>query len=141
MAKQQKQIQMNVPGKGNVKQFESYDDTLLPPAIEMLKLKEVDPKCIDWLLERAAKEQDYRHSFQDQRIKLAERHEKREHRIDLCAIFSALIVIVLGMVLSYLLIEKGQLVLGSVFAGATLLLSANSFLNVRKRKFRNNQQQ
>lgn len=45
--------------KGNgdhYEQHESYDDSMLPDASELDKLKALDPNIIDWIKERTAKE-------------------------------------------------------------------------------------
>lgn len=134
MAKQKRETSLTVPGHGHVTHCESNDDNLLPSPEELKKLKEVDPRFIDWILEHASKEQSHRHDFQNGRLRLISKGQGREHRIDLIAIFCALIIILAGMVFSYLIIDKEHIILGSVFAGATLLLAANSFLNIRKKK-------
>jgi len=139
MAKQTRQLQVKgvdgVRGKGHsYEHHESYDDSLLPDAAELSKLKELDPTIIDWIKLRAEKEQDNRLEFNSKKISLIEKNTQRGFRIDVYTVTCALVVILSGMGLSCFLIHSGQVVVGSVFAGGTIILAANSFLNFRKVK-------
>lgn len=138
MAKQTRQIRgVNIqssPGRGtSFEHQESIDDSLLPDAAELTKLKELDPNIIEWIKERTAKEQDARLDFNDRKMAILEKSSTRTFNIDVLTIFCAFFIIVLGMLFSYVLIEKGLTIVGSVFAGATILLAANAFLNFRKK--------
>ena len=48
----------------------SVDDSLLPDAIELEKLKILDPTIMDWIKERTAKEQDGRLYFNQKKIEI-----------------------------------------------------------------------
>jgi len=56
---------------------EVFDDNLLPDASEIKKLSELDPNIVQWLKERAEKEQDFRHKTYTSRIKLFSKKERR----------------------------------------------------------------
>lgn len=127
-------------GKGS--SFEGHvcvDDSLLPEAAELEKLKSLDPGIIDWVKERTAKEQDARHALNFRKMAEIEKSGKRAHHQDLLVIFCAVIVILSGMGFSYILINSGNSIVGSVFAGGTLLVTANSFLRFRRPAKQNSQ--
>ncbi|MBA2612542.1 MAG: hypothetical protein H0U95_11260 [Bacteroidetes bacterium] len=142
MAKQTRQVKgtnvVSHQGKGtSFEQHESFDDSLLPDATELAKLKELDPEIIHWIKARTEKEQDGRLDFNSRKMSILESGTKRSYRVDIYTISCAFVIIVLGMGFSCFLIDRGEKITGTVFAGATILLAANSFLNFRKVK--NNQ--
>ena len=125
-------------GQGvSFEQQESIDDSLLPDAEELAKLKELDGDVINWVKERTAKEQDARLDFNNRKMTLVEKGQRMAFTVDIIAIGAAFIITMSGMAFSYLLIQANQIVTGSVFAGATILFAANSFLNFRKKNQNN----
>ena len=52
------------------------DDSLLPSASELEKLKSVSPEIIPWILKRTEMEQDARIEFNKDRMKLAKSESK-----------------------------------------------------------------
>ena len=139
MAKQTRQIKgVNLPsspGRGtSFEHQESIDDSLLPDASELSKLKELDPSIIEWIKERTAKEQDARLDFNHRKMAILEKNASRTFNIDILTIIIAFSIIILGMLFSYFLIEKGLTIVGSIFAGGTIILAANAFLNFRKKQ-------
>jgi len=136
MAKQNKTVKGALPNKsGNMVAFEhqeSYDDSLLPDAAELAKLKELDPDIMNWIKSRTEKEQDARLEFNAKKVEVLTKASKRAYIIDFYSITCAFLIIICGMLLSALLIYKGEKIIGTIFAGATILVAANSFLNFRK---------
>lgn len=145
MAKQTKEVRSThlvdgKQGRGGMafEHKESYDDSLLPSALELAKLNEIDPNAISWIKERTAKEQDGRLSFNERRITLVEKTAKRHFLLDIGAMACAFVIVMTGMGFSYALIDKGQTVVGTIFAGGTLIVAASAFLNYRKRPEKSN---
>lgn len=133
MAKYQKTNRQNQltthQGRGHiVEQHESYDDSFLPDSIELSRLKELDPEIISWIKEKTGKEQDHRHQFDNKKYSLVNKGTNFAFAIDLITCSFALIVILASMYFSYFLIQKGQNLTGTIFAGATILFAANAFL-------------
>ncbi len=127
-------------GRGvSYEQHESIDDSLLPDAEELAKLKELDAGVVDWVKERTAKEQDARLEFNNRKMTLVEKGQRMAFTVDVIAIGAAFTITMSGMAFSYFLIQANQIVTGSVFAGATILFAANSFLNFRKKNQNNGQ--
>ena len=125
-------------GQGvSFEQQESIDDSLLPDAEELAKLQELDGDVINWVKERTAKEQDARLDFNNRKMTLVEKGQRMAFTVDIIAIGAAFIITMSGMAFSYFLIQANQIVTGSVFAGATILFAANSFLNFRKKNQNN----
>lgn len=131
--KKQSNVTSNKGQGVSYEQHESFDDSLLPDAEELARLKELDPEVINWVKERTAKEQDARLDFNNRKVNLIEKGQKMAYTVDLVAIGAAFIITMSGMGFSYLLIGEGQVITGSVFAGATIIFAANSFLNFRKK--------
>jgi hypothetical protein len=111
---------------------ESYDDSLLPDAEELTKLKVLDNDIMPWLKERTAKEQDSRLDFTNRRMALLEKSQARAYRVDQTSIILAFIIMMSGMGFSYLLLTKDKILEGSIFAGATIFFAVRAFLNFRK---------
>ena len=120
-------------GRGQqIEQTEEHDDSMLPVPEELAKYKELDNNLVPWLMTRTEKEQDSRIDFDSRKIGLFEKGSKRSFTVDMFALFFAFIIIIVGMIGSYLLIEKNHIWIGSIFGGATLLMAANGFLKFKK---------
>ena len=139
MVRHQRQIRGSQVSEANgenvsYEQHESSDDNLLPDSTELSRLKALDPLVIDWIKERAEKEQDARLDFNTRKLALIERGQKMAFRIDLIAILCAFVITMTGMLLSYLLIQANQIVTGTIFGGATIVFAANAFLSIHRKE-------
>ena len=138
MAKQTRQVKgVNIvaeQGKGSsFEHHESIDDSLLPDALELGKLKELDENILDWIKERTAKEQDNRLDYNHRKMALVENNHSRLFILDIVSILAAFLIIIAGMVFSYFLLINHQIITSTIFAGATIVFSATAFLNFRKK--------
>ncbi|MDR1896078.1 MAG: hypothetical protein LBR10_04720 [Prevotellaceae bacterium] len=113
-----------------IEQHTVVDDSLLPPAEELLKLKEIDPNIINWMLSRAEKEQDSRLSFNTERIKLA----KSEHGLVKLSLILAFVLAISGMILSAVFIYFGKEITGTIFGGASMIMCIQSFLKFGRKE-------
>ncbi|MCC7453677.1 MAG: hypothetical protein IT222_05890 [Crocinitomix sp.] len=111
-----------------------FDDSLLPTSEELERLKLIDPKIIDWILEAAKDKQDARHNWNDRVMGLAETNSARHYYIDKMTIRAALFITIFITGLSALLIYFDQIITGSVFAGVVLISCVGMFLNFRTNK-------
>ena len=142
MAKQTRAIKgINVnglQGRGaTFEHLESYDDSLLPEAEELEKLKLVDPNIIEWIKTRTEKEQDARLDFNSRKMKILEGSTRKTFQIDIITLLFAFLIIICGMGLSAFLIHENQTITGTIFGGATIIIAANAFLNFRKKNTSN----
>jgi len=120
-------------GQGtSFEQEASYDDTLLPDALELQRLQALDPTIMDWIKARTEREQDMRHEFSRHKMKLVDRGQRMAVRVDVLTIFCAFFIMMAGMGLSAFLLYSSRVLEGSIFAGATLFFAAKAFLNFRK---------
>lgn len=117
----------------SIEHQESIDDSLLPDAEELARLKDIDPSVMEWIKDRTAKEQDARFDFNNRKMRLLEKGQKMAYNVDIIAMVAAFLIIMSAMAFSYFLILANQIITGSIFAGATILLAANAFLNFRKK--------
>lgn len=137
MAKRNRSVKRtDVQGpKGNGVSYEhqeSFDDNLLPDAAELERLHNLDPDIMEWMKATTGKEQSARHDFNSRKIGLFESSQKKSFRMDILQATYAFIIILSGMFFSYLLIEREEVIYGSIFAGGTILFAANAFLKFRK---------
>lgn len=139
MAKQnrtQRVAQVNsTHGEGSsFEQTESYDDSLLPDAGELARLKELDPEIIPWIKGRTEIEQDARLDFNSRKLKIVEDNTKRSYIFDNRVLLCVFIIVIASGFFSYFLLEKGFTVGGSVFAGGTLLMIIQAFFNFKQKR-------
>lgn len=116
---------------------ETFDDTLLPDAEELKKLKQLDPKIIDWIKARAEAEQAFRQKNFLEKIKLVSRNERGNRYINYASLFFSFLLLGGGLFLSYFLIKEDHEVLGTVFTGGILVTIGSLYLS--KVKSNNNE--
>jgi uncharacterized membrane protein len=139
MAKQEHKVrQTNING-GNghaqaIEQHITYDDNFLPDAGELQKYQSVNPDLVVWIMERTAIEQDARINTVNRKLDFNEKSSTKQFIINLLGIICALIVISMGMSFSYFLLVNNNQIMGSCFAGGTLLVAVNSFLKYGKQQ-------
>lgn len=108
---------------------EVFDDNLLPDATEIEKLYKIDPNIMQWLKERAEKEQEFRHTSFHTKLRLVRKTESGLRKINYFGLFFSFVLLLAGMYLSYTMIMSDHEVLGSVFSGTILLAIASIFMN------------
>jgi uncharacterized membrane protein len=124
---------LSVPSRGSAYEHsESYDDSLLPEAVELERLKLLDPNIIEWIKQRTEKEQDARIDFNAKRISIVEDVSRRDYQIDVISLIFAFLIIISSMAFSTYLIMAGQNIVGTIFAGATIIIAVSAFLNFRR---------
>ena len=138
MAKQSRraQVSRSKNHQGHVVE-EVFDDHLLPDASEIKKLSELDPNIIQWLKERAEKEQDFRHKTFNSKVKLVSKTERGLRWVNYLGLLCSFVLLGGGMFLSYTLITDEHEILGSVFSGVMLISIASIFMS--KVKSNNNE--
>lgn len=105
-----------------VEHTEIFDDNLLPDALEIEKLKCLDPDILNWLKERAEKEQDFRHSTFTKRIELTDNHNRRDHNTARYGLLIYFLLVIGCIGASYLLIMDGKNTQGTIFGSAAVVL-------------------
>ncbi len=117
-----------------VEQTETHDDSLLPDAAEIEKLHALDPDILNWLKERAEKEQDFRHNAYTKRLSLIDGHNSREHNSNRMALIIYFVLMGACLYVSYLLIQQGKNIQGSIFGGTGLALALAVLITRREPK-------
>lgn len=110
-----------------IEQTSIYDDSLLPPAEELSKLKELDPDCINWIKRRTEIEQDARIRFNENKIELMRKDMNQVTAQNIICVLAAFIIIMAGFGLSAWFLYKGQDVSGTIFGGSSIVLAAVIF--------------
>lgn len=139
MAKQQQQnkLQQNNKGELLVEQNVAIDDSLLPSALELEKLKEVDPAIIPWVMRRTEIEQDARIENNKEILKINKIRIVGINRFNFTALILSFTLFVLLILLSGYLVHSGFSLEGSIFGGSTIIIALVYFLKVIQ-KSRNN---
>ena len=106
---------------------EIFDDNLLPDASEISALSQIDPDILNWLKERAEKEQDFRHENFKKRTEILEADVKGTQALNKIGMTYAFLIVMSGMGFSAFLIYLGHLLTGSVFSGLTITYAAALF--------------
>ena len=104
-----------------LEQTSIYDDSLLPPSEELSKLKEVDANIIQWLMDRATKEQDARIKFNEDKLILTERRVKSAHVRSMTGMILLFIIILVGFGLTALFLYMGIDVGATIFGGCSFV--------------------
>lgn len=107
---------------------QTFDDNLLPDAVEISKLQQLDPNIMEWLKSHADKEQAFRHNSVQKRDQIIHANVKGEINLNFYGITCAFLIILSGMALSAFLIEKNHVITGSVFSGFTLIYAGALFI-------------
>jgi uncharacterized membrane protein len=130
MAKQQQQNKLAKNGKGElmVEQNLAYDDSLLPNAAELEKLKEVDTKIIDWILSRTEIEQDARIKYNQDRMTLTDYDLRKIHRFNITSLIFGFIIFIVVLALAGFFIFKGLNIEGTLFGGTAIIGGAIFFI-------------
>lgn len=97
------------------------DDTVIPNAEELAKLKEVDESLVNWVTSRCEQEQNFRQEFYREQIGLAKRELRGNISLNWACIIVAFILIAGAMAASVYLLLNGINVAGSLFAGGTAI--------------------
>jgi uncharacterized membrane protein len=108
-------------------------DNILPHPQEMQQYRDVSPELITLIMETTRAEQIQRHQDMTKKMNLVSDKDRRFFKISALSVVCAFLIMVLGMLLSAYLIYKDKDIIGTIFAGATILTVAGMFLsNARK---------
>lgn len=134
MAKEVHQKKLSSHKDGvSLEQNSAYDDSLLPPADELAKFNEINPDIIKWIMDRTSLEQEVRHSHNQERLKMSKYEFRGTRRYNIAALIFAFLVIMAGLSFSTFLIYNEMNVVGTIFAGSTLIMAANAFIRASKK--------
>ena len=124
---------MGRSGDAIVEQKTIVDDSMLPTAEELAKLKEVKPELVDWVMVRAEKEQDARIEFNKDRVRLAKTELGGTIWVNVISLLFAFLIVLGGMAATLWALREGLTVAGTIFAGTTLVGAAALFTRIPKR--------
>ena len=116
-----------------IEQRSMFDDSLLPPAEELARLKEINPDIVTWIMEKASLEQNNRHLRTKEGIEMTRLEYRGSRRYNIAALTFAFVVIISGLSFSTFLIYNSMDIVGTIFAGGTLIMAANAFIKASKK--------
>jgi len=117
-----------------VEQTFTVDDSFLPSPNELREYKEINPDIVNLLIDASKNEQQHRHYIDRQKIKAINKDSNSRHTINILGMTFAFLIIAGGLALSAYLIYLDKDVIGTVFAGSTIVVAAATFLNHVKKK-------
>lgn len=120
----------NQRGEAIVEQNVSIDDSLLPNAIELEKLKEIDPSIVPWITARAEQEQNARLAWNKAQSDMMGSDIKNIHCFNFTALILAFILFIAIVGASVFFILKGLNVQGTIFGGTAIITGVVFFLQV-----------
>lgn len=120
----------NQRGDSIVEQNVSIDDSLLPSALELEKLKDIDPSIIPWIMARAEQEQNARHAWNKNQSEIMTSDMIKTHRFNFTAIILAFILFLAVIGASVFFVAKGMNLEGSIFGGTAIITGIVFFLRV-----------
>lgn len=117
-------------GEAVVEQNVSIDDNLLPSAVELERLKEIDPNIVPWIMARAEQEQNARHAWNRTQAEIMSSDVKNIHRFNFTAIILAFILFIAIIGASVFFITNGLNVQGTIFGSTAIITGVIFFLQV-----------
>lgn len=108
----------------------SSDDSFLPEATELERLKTVDPTIIPWLLETTKIEQKHRHNFDDNKVGLLKKALNTE-RLTLLLMFSLSLIFI---IFCFILVWNEKNAEGSIFGLFGVLGAVFFYRHIYKNK-------
>jgi len=128
MATQAHQEKLTTQKDGFIIEHRSvYDNSLLPPAEELAKLKDINPDIVVWIMEKTSFEQEAR-------LNMAKYEFRGTRRYNMSALVFAFVVIIAGLSFSTFLIYNSMNIVGTIFAGTTLIMAVNAFIQASKKR-------
>lgn len=125
MAKRQKSQQLHANrGEVRIQNTQIDDDNFLPPAEEIAKYHEIDPTILDYIKERASKEQDHRHKILTERTEILKTDQANSKLLNVLGLIFGFIVIITSLGGSLYLIIMGHEAKGAAFFGGTVVFAA-----------------
>jgi uncharacterized membrane protein len=118
-------IHQNNPSNRKTVTFHATQ-SLLPPAEELQKLYDIDPKLVDTYRNFINNEQSHRHSMESSDKEII----NREINLRYFGLFLLFILLLLFLVGSIVLILKGHVITGSIFGGTTISSIIAGFVTV-----------
>ncbi|MGI4833280.1 MAG: hypothetical protein ACRYFK_07445 [Janthinobacterium lividum] len=107
----------------------SQQEIVLPDAEELAKYQKLDSTIVTWLMDHAAKEQDFRHQSHNRKLTIREKNAGADRRLNGWGMLCGFLIFMSGMALGAYLIHTGHGIAGSLFGGVTLLGGASLFVN------------
>jgi uncharacterized membrane protein len=112
----------------HVQSVVSQQEIVLPDADELAKYQKLDPAIVTWLMDHAAKEQEFRHQSHNRKLVIREKNAATDRTLSGWGMLCGFLIFTGGMGVSALLVYLGHYVAGPVFAGVTLLGGASLFV-------------
>lgn len=132
MAKKAEQNKLRNKDGVLLEQTSIYDDSLLPSSDELLRLKQIDPNIVQWLMDRATKEQEARIKYNDDKIDLTRQSVNKAHSRSVIGMIFIFLVIVIGFALSAWFVYLDKDLGASIFGGSTFVALIIALLRIKK---------
>ena len=115
-------------GRNEVAQRTTLEDNILPSSEELSRYAAIDPNLVPFIMETTKKEQEHRHIMDSQSMNIIRKSDSNIHCVNIVGMIFAFLIIITGLVISGLLIYLDKTVVGSLFAGVTIITGASMFI-------------
>jgi len=132
MAKQQQQNKLSKSNGGDLclEQNVAIDDSLLPSALELEKLKEVDPSIIPWIMQRTEIEQNARIEHNKEIVELNRINLYKTHGFNKLSLVLGFLLFIVTLLLAAYFVYAGLPTQGTIFGSASILVAVVYFSKI-----------
>lgn len=108
----------------------AIDDSLLPSAVELEKLKEVDPSIIPWIMQRTEIEQDARIENNKEILALNRMNLAKIHGFNKLSLVLGFLLFIVTLLLAAYFVYAGLPTQGTIFGSASILVAVVYFSKI-----------
>lgn len=132
MAKQHQQNKLSKSNGGDflLEQNVAIDDSLLPSAVELEKLKEVDPSIIPWIMQRTEIEQNARIENNQEILNLNRINLTKTHSFNKTSLVLGFLLFIVTLLLAAYFVYAGLPTQGTIFGSASILVAVVYFSKI-----------
>ncbi|MDR0385169.1 MAG: hypothetical protein LBH60_03740 [Prevotellaceae bacterium] len=132
MAKQHQQNKLSKSNRGEflLEQNVAIDDSLLPSAVELEKLKEVDPGIIPWIMQRTEIEQNARIENNREILELNKMNLAKTHGFNKLSLILGFLLFIVTLLLAAYFVYAGLPTQGTIFGSASVLVAIVYFSKI-----------
>ena len=127
-AQRQSKIARNRQGDHLLEENLAFDDSLLPSAEELAKLKDVDPTIIDWIKNRTEIEQDARIQFNKDQMRIHTYSVRKTHGFNISSLILGFLLFISVIAVSAFFVYKDLAVQGTIFGGSAIITGVIFFI-------------
>ena len=115
-----------------LEQTVSVDDNSLPSPQELQLYQQIDPNIIPFLIKTSIKEQEHRHSMDNEKMKILKNSERKNGRMNWWGMFFAFLSLILFMGVAAFALYLDKPWFAGIFGGTAILSVISTFVHAGK---------